>query len=150
MEKYNRKIKKRMWTCIVAIFIIGNIISLDLLNKISPVVSNNNWGDFWQGILLGMTAGIELVLIYFAIRYFTAINDPKRLKEMYIKENDERKLKVVSETSRNTYWYDMFGLVMGIIIGGYFNMYVSLTCLVIAIYLILVRAILYSFYDKKY
>ena len=150
MEKYNGVIKKRMWACIAAVFVIGSIISMDFFDVISPAVSNNDWGDFWRGMILGISVAFEIVFIYFAVRYFTALNDEERLKNMYIKENDERKIKIASQASMNTYWFDMIGLLLGIIIGGYFNMIVSLTCLGVAIYLILIRAILYSYYDKMF
>ena len=78
------------------------------------------------------------------------LKDKKKLKEQYIKENDELKKKIVSDAGTNEYYFIVTGLAVGIIIGGYLNIYVFWSFYIALFYYCLIRGFLCFLYKRKY
>jgi hypothetical protein len=150
MELYKKTVQKRMAVLSFMVLAIGLPMIFDAFNVMKPIGGNAAWGDFWHGMLLGMGIAAEILGILFVVRYMDILKDDAKLKAAFIRENDERGTVIASHVGRNTYWFDMPALILGIIIGGYFNQTVSLTCLAIFTYLLLTRTALYAYYHKKY
>jgi hypothetical protein len=150
MELYRKTVQKRMTVLAAMVLAVGLPMIFDAFDVMKPIGGNAAWGDFWHGMLLGMGIGAEILGIFFIARYMGILKDDAKLKAMYVRENDERSTVIASHVGRNTYWFDMPALIIGIVIGGYFNRTVSLTCLAVMAYLLLTRTALYAYYHKKY
>ena len=150
MELYRKTVQKRMAVLSAMVLAVGLPMVFDAFQLITPVGGNAAWGDFWHGMLLGMGIAAEILGIFIMVRYMELLKDGAKLKAAYVRENDERGTFIASHVGRNAYWFDMPALILGIIIGGYFNQTVSLTCLAILACLLLTRIALYAYYHKKY
>ncbi len=150
MELYRKTVQKRMAVLSAMVLAVGLPMIFDAFHLITPIGDSAAWGDFWHGMLLGMGIAAEILGIFFLARYMDILKDNAKLKEAYVRENDERGTVIASHVGRNAYWFDMPVLILGIIIGGYFNQTVSLTCLAVFACLLLTRTALYAYYHKKY
>ena len=148
MECFKKRIRKRIVGCILLLIVITLMQVLSLLNIITPIETIEHWKDFWQGYLVGITAAAQVISIVIIIRCILTLKNQEKLKCMYIRENDERELAIAAKSGMSSYYFDVGGVLLATIIGGYFNWIVSLTCLVISLYISIVRVAL-SFYYRK-
>jgi hypothetical protein len=150
MELYKKTVQKRMAVLSVMVLAVGLPMVFDAFHVIAPIGGSAAFREFWHGMLLGMGIAAEILGIFFMARYMELLKDSAKLKAAYVRENDERSTVIASHVWRNAYWFDMPVLIIGIVIGGYFNQTVSLTCLAVLACLLLTRTALYAYYQKKY
>ncbi|MDD3335479.1 MAG: hypothetical protein PHI98_08170 [Eubacteriales bacterium] len=133
---------------ILAIFLLGFLLCASLLN-ISPVAAEARWADGWNGFILGAGTAVIFLCVIGIVMNLRAIKSDEALKKLYIKEHDERKTEIQKTAFLAAYWPEVLGLMLGVIIGGYFNPVVSLTCLGCLLYLCVVRILFKIYYSKK-
>lgn len=107
------------------------------------------YGDFYQGFIAGMAAGLCLLLVICLVRNLMAILKEDRLKALYIKENDERRAAVC--TNGRSLGASIFLLtsIPGMVVAGYFSATVFFTMVVCVLVLSVCCGLGKLYYTKK-
>ena len=107
------------------------------------------YGDFYQGFIAGMAAGLCLLLVICLVRNLMAILKEDRLKALYIKENDERRAAVC--TNGRSLGASIFLLISipGMVVAGYFSATVFFTMVVCVLVLSVCCGLGKLYYAKK-
>lgn len=145
MENFKKKFKKQ----IIIIFIISIIISiscatlivLDILRIFRPVGS--------LGVVVGgLGAGIALMVI--TIIYSQTIKNENALKELYIRETDERNVFIQKTACNASNVFFPIALFTAAVISAYINPIVCNTLMVVLICYILITQLSLLVCRKKY
>lgn len=149
MKEFRLKIIKKRW-----ILISLNFIAVIMINLASiyghPTNNNNDINDMIQGFRVGICLGMEIVILYQIRGIVKALKSEDNLKQLYIKENDERRKFISKQTSSIGYSIALFAMVLSVIVSSFFNIVVCITLLVVTIFLIINIFLLYVYYRKKY
>lgn len=148
MEKFKRKIEKRIKFYIGVIGLFTLLFAANVLHWFTPMVENQHYTDFFNGVQFGMLIGVELFLVYKISYYQRVLKNDNKLKMLYIEENDERTIEIAKRTGIESYKVMIMLLLAGAIIIGYFSMAGFIAFMVAALLEILVRLGLYSYYSK--
>lgn len=148
MENFKNTIRKRLkfYTGVIALFTI--LFGANVLHWFTPIVPNEHYVDFFSGFQFGLLIGIELFIVFRIAHYTSILKDEKKLRMLYIKENDERTLEIGKRCGCESYKYVIVILLAGAIIWGYFSMEGFIALMVAALVEILVRGGLYIYYSK--
>ena len=114
---------------ILAVFtVLGFAAELGAV-PLAPIAGDSHWQSQWRGFISGASFGILALMLFGLVRNLRALKDEKKLKKLYIKENDERTIQIWKE-ARNSgmVTFLLLGLVAAIV-AGYFNVTMSLTIL---------------------
>ena len=155
MEQYKEKLKLNNTiigiACLIlaAFCILGFAAEAGLVSFMTPA-GDSHWQSQWRGFLSGAAFALLAFMIFGLIRNILALKDEKKLKKLYIKENDERQWQIYNKAMcaamRTTL---ILGLVASII-AGYFSMTVGMTLLV-SVFVISVICLLFKlYYTKKF
>ena len=147
MNVYRNKLKIRIAYSAVLVAVLLTVMFLSNMGYIgNPAVEK----DFFKGFINGLCFSAVFMSVFSIVRYVMMLKDKKKLKEQYIKENDELKKKIVSDAGTNEYYFIVTGLGAGTIIGGYLNIYVFWSFYIALFYCCIVREILCCWYKRKY
>lgn len=150
MDKYRSKLKIQSIFIGAAAAALLSVIVLSALRVIAPIAGTSRWIEFWNGFISGVSAGMLPLLLVGLVRIFLALRSEKRLRQMYINENDERRLQIVLHAlSRAMQIYLLLGLVSGII-AGYFSISVSITIIACTVVASIIGAGCKFYYSKKF
>jgi len=154
MKQYREKLKIQnivagfgsVLLILFAVLAIGS--ELGWFSVLQPVAGDSHWHSYWYGYIVGASCGLGAVMTVSLIRNLRALKDEKKLKKMYVKENDERSVHILT-LARNTAMQILLlvGLV-ATVIAGYFSITVSLTILACTFVSASVRPILAPYYNK--
>lgn len=149
MENYKKIIQQRLlamglflMSCGV-ISIIGG--SSGLFEKYKP---DGDFGDFLSGFQLGVFIAFILICVFFLAKYTAALKSEKVLKEMYIKENDERSVKISELTGVRLHKSICFPLLFSAIISGYFSAEVFFTLIAVIFFISMVTFVRGIYFNK--
>lgn len=148
MENYKKMMQKKISSnaimlCIgSAIFIIGQ---QGYLSKYKP---NGDFGDFISGFQIGLFVAFAMCLVASITYIGTALKDDKKLKEMYIKETDERNIKISEMTGVKLQQSLCFPLMFATIIAGYFNAEIFFTLLGVVLFISIVTIARKIYFNK--
>lgn len=148
MEKFKATIKKRSNFCLGGIFLFTILFGRNILHWFTPAVENQHYVDFFSGFQFGIFFAIELYFVFRIVYYMTVLKDDKKLRNLYIKENDERNLEIGKRCGCESYKFVIVILLSAAIIVGYFSIDGFIALLGAALVEILVRAGLYVYYSK--
>lgn len=149
MEQYKKNLKtQNIISAAIALVCIA-VIALGASGIIRPAYQNEHWAGFWNGLYSGMAMGFCAFAILGIVMNTIALHNEKKLKKQYVKENDERAQAIWAKSGGQSYWFIAGGMLIAIIVSGYFNPLVSLTCLGCLLYFCLVRVALKIYYSKK-
>lgn len=156
MEKYKEKLRiQNILTAIsCAVLLLFAFLSigseLGWFTFFRPKAGDSHWHSAWYGFCTGASCGIGAMMLFFLIRNIRAMKDEKKLKKLYIKENDERNAKIIIY-SRNSAMQAFLLLGMAAaIVAGYFSITVSVTILA-CIFLCSIASLLFTlYYSKKF
>jgi hypothetical protein len=146
MEKFKEKIRIRtIWMSVTAIF--AAVINLFFVfNKTElPTVP-----DFVKGFQAGVITGLELILVFLIARNIASMKSEKKLKKLYIRETDERRIMILQKTGSIGIEICSIGLILAAIVAGYFSKLVFLTLLGAAAFTLNVRLFLKVYYLRKF
>lgn len=142
MENFRKKVEWRfkldtiVCLCSLALYFILNFLT-------------KNAGDFAQGLSLGVFVGMELVAVYNLAKTFAALHNEEKLKEMYIKETDERNVAIRKETSQKSSAISMIGTAMAAIVAGFFDEKICLSLVGVLFFSALVTVFTNAYYKRK-
>ncbi len=149
MKEYRVKLRTQN-----VIFTIGSLalIAVQVLaytGAIRPAVNNAHWADFWSGFIAGAALGVTALLIVGLVRNLRAARSDEGLKKLFAKENDERAAAICEKGKSAGATASLCVLAVAAIISGYFNVTVSLTCVVCLFVQSLFMASGKLYYSKK-
>ena len=135
MEQYREKIKTDnliigINCLILAIFIFISAASeAGIIHILQPAAGDSHWQSMWRGFITGAAVGFLILMIFGLVRNIRALMDEKKLKELYIKEHDERQIQIWTNARATSMQIFVLGGLVAGIVAGYFNMTVSITIL---------------------
>lgn len=149
MKNYKKIIKQRLlamglftMSCSSICLVVG---MSGLPEKYKP---DGDFGDFLNGFQLGVFIAFVLICIFFLAKYTTALKNEKVLKEMYIKETDERSVKISELTGERLQKTVCFPLLFSAIIAGYFSAEVFFTLIAVIFFISLVATVRKIYFNK--
>lgn len=155
MEQYKNNLKVQNVISGVIALAAAAVVALGFSGVVdshfilTPSYQNEHWAGFWNGLYSGMAFWICLLSIICIVRNCLALRSEKKLKKMYVKENDERTHAIWAKSGGQSYWFVAGGMMTAIVVSGYFNPVVCLTILGCLLYFCLVRLGLKLYYSKK-
>ena len=140
MEGFRNIIRKR-----VRVYTLLSVISLTGVVLLT-VFGRNNYGFNATSGFFGGLLGVSLVNV---IQSKKALKDEKRLKELYIRKNDERYIRIERETSATMFNVVLIGLSTATIVSNFFSTTISSTLSVCLAFILVVYAAVSVYYNKK-
>ena len=93
-----------------------------------PVPNGDSRFQSWlQGYLGGASLGMTGVLVYCTVRNLLALRSEKKLKALFVRENDERTQQIYCFSRSSAMSLFLLVGTVAVVAAGYFNMIVSLT-----------------------
>lgn len=145
--EFRKKLRARNRYTIVAILGTGALFLVLMLSRREQLSAML---DFAQGFELGAFLGMIGGLLLSLINNLGALRKPARLKELYIKETDERNLLIQQKTGLWGFSLMVFGLLLASIVAGFFDQTVFLTLLGALGFLSLIQLVLKLYYRRLY
>lgn len=134
LEKYRREIKNRVsvYQALIAValvfVIIGNVLLKDRGQTVETV----------RGFATGLFIGIELVCVFQLGKLWKMLKDEEVLKEVYIREHDEREALIQMKSGFHVIPVLSFIILICAILVGFFNDTIFYTLVVVGIGQILI------------
>ena len=133
MEQYRDKLKMQNLISAAACFflavfaILSVLTEAGLISLIPPGDADTHMQSIWRGFVSGAACGIMGFMIVGLIRNIRALRNEEILKKCYIRDNDERQIKIwTAARALSMQIFILGGLVIGII-AAYFSMTVGIT-----------------------
>lgn len=130
MKNYREKLKITNWMLAVAVALLAAVQILAWLRVIKPVAGDSYWMDRWNGFIAGAAFGVMALFLFGLIRNLLALRSEEKLKKQYAKDNDERTIEIARLAQSAGVQIGLIGMLVAVVVSGYFSMTVSLTCLV--------------------
>lgn len=149
MNAYKNKLKVRIvFSSVMSVIMLVFMImeNTGFFNASDTVFEE----DFFKGFINGLSLTVIFTSIVNCIRYISMLKNKEKLKKYYIRENDELKNQIISDVGKNEYYFVVYGLAIGLVIGGYMNIYMFWSFYFALIYYVLVRCVLAVIYKFKY
>lgn len=146
MEKFKVKIQKRVLILsLTAIFTAAVfILLLSGLLMDTPSIP-----EFIKGFNMGVFCGLELILIFFTVKYFMSMKNEEALKKLYIEENDERRKVIMEKTGAVGMLLFTIISAIGTVIAGFFDLTVFYTLLGTTTLSVLIRGACKLYYFNR-
>ena len=155
MEQYKEKLKitnifLSICCAVLAIFAVLAVGSeLGWFSILLPAAGDSHWASGWHGYIFGASIGIFSAMLGFLIRNIRAMKNDKKLKEIYVKEHDERNIRIQTLAGNTTMKCLLWMGLVATIIAGYFSITVSITILACIFVSSTVNLIFIAYYSKK-
>lgn len=155
MEQYREKLKIQNITTAICCVLLAACTVLGFLGEmgivaLNPVAGDSHWQSRWRGFLSGASFGILALMLFFLVRNLQAMKDEKKLKKLYIKENDERSIQIWTAARASSLQVFLLVGLAACIVTGYFSMTVSLTILGCIFFQSLLGMAFKIHYSKKF
>lgn len=138
MENYKKMMQQKIAVNAV-MFCLGSAVFMvgqwGYLSKYKP---DGNFGDFISGFQVGLFVVLVVWLISSTACIGSALKNEKKLKEMYIKDTDERNMKISEMIGIKLYQSLCFPILIATIIAGYFSAEVFFTLLAVVLFISIV------------
>ena len=155
MEQYKEKLKITnifliICCAVLAIFAVLAIGSeLGWFSILHPAAGDSHWTSGWHGYIFGASIGIFSAMLGFLIRNIRAMKNDKKLKELYVKEHDERTIRIQTLAGNMTMKCLLWMGLVATVIAGYFSITVSTTILACIFVSSAINLIFIAYYCKK-
>ena len=136
MEQFREKTKLQttiigFFCLILAVFcFLGFAGEAGLVSFMTPSTGDSHWQSQWRGFISGASFGILALMVFGLVRNLRALKDEKKLKKLYVAENDERQIMIYTNALRSAMQLWLIAGLVAVIITGYFNATVSITLLI--------------------
>ena len=131
MEKYRQSLKMQNLLIAVGTLCLIAVQVLAFCGVFAPTVSDAHWAGMYAGFIAGAAFGVTVLFVIGLIRNLLALRSEKKLRRLYAKNNDERRIQVCDKALSGAFRTCLLALLVAVIVTGYFSIPVSLTCLVI-------------------
>ena len=155
MDRYKEKLKIQNYFLSVGCLAVALFAVLALGGELgwfpflSPAAGSIHWKSTWYGYLFGSSIGIFSAMLGYLIRNIRAMKNGKQLKELYVKEHDERNIRIQSLAGNTTIKCLLWMGLVATVIAGYFSITVSTTILACISVSSSVNLLLIAYYSKK-
>ncbi|MBP3673343.1 MAG: hypothetical protein J6J18_05885 [Oscillospiraceae bacterium] len=155
MKEYREKLKidtvvTAVCCCILAVFCILAAVS-EFVTPILPTPrGDSHWQSMWRGFISGATFAVLAMMIYSLVRSIHALRCEEALKKLYIKQHDERMIKIWIYARSAAYQVFLILGIVAVVVAGYFNMVVSLTILGCIFFNSIIGLLFKLYYSKKF
>lgn len=155
MQHYKEKLKITniflgIGSTVLAVFAVLAIGSeLGWFQILKPVAGDSHWQSSWNGFITGASCGVFALMLFSLIRNCQALKDESKLKKLYVKENDERTIQIVTLARNTAMQILLLGGLVAVVIAGYFSITVSLTILACIFTASVTSLLLVAYYSKK-
>lgn len=146
MKNFKAEVRKRI---LLRRFLLVGIIIIDILLNIFRD-RFTNIPDFAFGYQIGVLIGLIILLSINLYMYERAYRNEDRLKMLYIKEHDERKVLIKSKMAMGTLFISIGLLGVATMIAVYINQTVAFTLISVIYGMGIILCILKVYYSKKY
>ncbi|MGN0612910.1 MAG: DUF6442 family protein [Porcipelethomonas sp.] len=149
MENYRKKLKAQniiFSFCAAALMII---LILAFSGVIKPIEGNEHWKDYWNGMIFGSSFAVMVMMIFGIIKNIIAMKNPQKLKKQFVTENDERTAQIQEKGKSSGASVFQVCMPVVMIVSGYFNITVCITCLALIFGLSVCMALGKFYYSKK-
>lgn len=153
LEEYRRKLRRNLvlgtaaFFAFIALFVI---LQLSLSAFIPTESEGSGPSDFLTGYRLGAFIGLEGCLAVYLISVIATLRSEKRLRKMWIQDNDERKQAIASKASASTWVASLVCLTAGLIVSSFFSMTVFLTLIGVLMIMLICFVVSMIVYQSKY
>ncbi len=150
MDNFKLKLRKRIW--IIGSFTVVSFIASFVLiwNKIRQADSISHAKSFIGGLQIGIFMGIAILGLVFVVKYIKVLNQPVKLRELQIKENDERSLLITSQTTMLTMFIFFITMTIAIVVSGFYNQIVTITLFAVLVFVEITLFTCLALITKKY
>lgn len=150
MEKYKRKVKKRL-----VLFYLFNALSFILIISAAiygtaTIEGKQNIGEMIHGFQIGIFLCLQIFLLKSIIKSHQAIKTESSLKALYIEENDERTKFLKDKIGGFGFDFSLAVIATVTVISGFFNQIIFCTLLGVLVFMALTKGSLKLYYRKKY
>lgn len=143
MDKFKKQLQSRnRWLCVLLFIYVGMIMLLHFV--LSDV--NNIGNDFLMGLFMGLC----MLAVVYLLKSHQAINDETKLRELYIRENDERKILIKQRMCQSSLMVIIIGLIFAISIAIYIHLIVAYTLMITAFVMMFIVLGFKIYYSRKY
>jgi hypothetical protein len=146
MEKFRAKIQKRVMVLSLTVIFISAVYLLLISGLIMETPSIP---DFIKGFNMGAFVGVELILVFFTVKFFFSMKNEDALKKLYIEENDERSKLILEKTGAVGMLLFILLCAIGTIVAGFFNETVFYTLLGVTALGAIIRGACKIYYHTK-
>ncbi|MBD5160397.1 MAG: hypothetical protein HDT23_09190 [Ruminococcus sp.] len=108
-----------------------------------------NADDFIVGLVTGVFIGIMLVSVFNLVKIQSTLNNEEKLREMYIRQTDERNIAIGKETMKTSGFISIMITALAVIISGFFNPVISITLAISLVANTVITIAVRSYYNKK-
>lgn len=151
MENYKKKIKRRALLlflailCGIAIAVAAYFVALN--RGLYPDAARR---EYMTGFLFGvLTAWVALIAVQ-AIRYLRLLKNDEALRQLRIKEEDERTRLILEKAGGLGFNIALGALSLGGIIAWFFSPAVAITLMAVLLFMALVKGSLKLYYHHRY
>ena len=151
METYKNTLKRRMQltgACCALVPVFLQLTNFLTHNAMSPL---SDYDDaFVHGLSIGFTLLVLAATIYRLFAINRALKDEALLKQMYIKETDERRVFIQNKVGGTGMPLAVFLLAFAAVVACYFNIVITYTLMGAALFLALIMLGCKIYYRNKY
>ena len=147
MKDFRNKLEKNNRT--YRIFVAVSILCLIGMLVLRIVLGRTEAGSGPQSGMSGFFAAMIVVSLILIKRNNKALNDDKLLKELYIRNTDERTTAIEREASKAAFYIMMIATSIGMIVFTYLNQAVSYTLACVLGVMTIIYLGTHIYYNKK-
>lgn len=143
MDKFKKQLESRnkwLGVLLVVYFVVGIMVRF--------VLSDVN--DIGNDFLMGLFMGLCILALVYLLKSHKAINDETKLRELYIRENDERKMMIKQRMCQSSLIVIIIGLMFAISIAIYIHLIVAYTLMITAFVMMFIVLGFKIYYSRKY
>lgn len=144
MNNYRKVLIRRMYFLTVPILVA---VGLSIYNVF--FASERIKESFIFGFQFGAAISLGIMSLALLIKYRRILTDDKRLKLHFNKENDERLKTIRAKAGVPMLLMTSIVMIIAGVIAGYFNLTVSITLVVAAVFQMLIAAVTKQIYLRK-
>ena len=142
MEDFRKKVQTRLGiSSMLCMSGLAIYFALTFLTK--------NADEFAKGLSMGVFCGLEIVAVFNTIRLLFALKNEEKLREMYIRENDERIRAIERMTAQKGFIISIIGMALGAIVAGFFDVRVCLALVGALLFSSVVTLCARAYYNKN-
>ncbi len=148
MEKYKNRLKKNLMYMGFMLILGGITVICGLLGFFEKYRPEGNFGDFLSGFQAGVFIAFMLIGVYYNVRFLIALNNDETLRQMYIRDTDERNIKISEMTGIKLQKSVCYPLLLASAIAGYFSAEVFFTLISVILFISIITIVRKVYFNK--